>query len=273
VIESWLGVPAHDVNIITGDSDIVLEGGGSHSDRSIRLGGFVMTKASDQIIAKGKKIAGHLLEAAETDIEFRAGTFTVAGTDRKVSLFEVARAAAAPNKVPKELQGPLSGDEKFVGRIPAYPNGVATAEVEIDPDTGVVEIVNYACVDDVGRVVNPLIVDGQVHGGIVQGVGQVLMEHVVYGEGDGQILAGSFMDYAMPRADTFPSFKVDTNEVITKGNPLGVKGGGEAGTTGSLAVMMNAILDALAPLGITRMDMPASPHRVWEAIQAAKARR
>jgi carbon-monoxide dehydrogenase large subunit len=270
VIESWLGVPANDVNIITGDSDIVLEGGGSHSDRSIRLGGFVMVKASEQIIAKGKKIAGHLLEAAETDIEFKAGSFTVAGTDRKVGLFEVARAAAAPNKVPKELQGPLSGDEKFVGRIPAYPNGVATAEVEIDPDTGVVSIANYACVDDVGRVVNPLIVDGQVHGGIVQGVGQVLMEHVVYGDGDGQILAGSFMDYAMPRADTFPSFQVDTNEVITKGNPLGVKGGGEAGTTGSLAVMMNAILDALAPLGITRLDMPASPHRVWQAIQGAK---
>jgi len=192
--------------------------------------------------------------------------FTVAGTDRRVGLFDVAR-AAANGKAPPELAGPLSGDEKFVGRIPAYPNGCAVAEVEIDPDTGVVTIMNYTCVDDVGRVVNPLIVDGQVHGGIVQGVGQVLMEHVVYG--DGQVLAGSFMDYAMPRADTFPLFNVDTNEVITRGNPLGVKGGGEAGTTGSLAVMMNAILDALKPLGITRLDMPASPHRVWEAIQAA----
>jgi carbon-monoxide dehydrogenase large subunit len=270
VIESWLGVPAKDVNIITGDSDIVLEGGGSHSDRSIRLGGFVMTKASDQIIAKGKKIAGHLLEAADTDIEFKAGTFTVAGTDRKVGLFDVARAAAT-DKVPPELRGPLAGDEKFVGRIPAYPNGCAVAEVEIDPDTGVITIMKYSCVDDVGRVVNPLIVDGQVHGGIVQGVGQVLMEHVIYG--DGQVVAGSFMDYAMPRADTFPSFDVDTNEVITKGNPLGVKGGGEAGTTGSLAVMMNAILDALKPLGITRLDMPASPHRVWQAIHDAKAKK
>ena len=271
VIESWLGVPANNVNIITGDSDIVLEGGGSHSDRSIRLGGFVMVKASEQIIDKGKKIAGHLLEAADTDIEFKAGTFTVAGTDRSIGLFDVARAASS-GKVPKELQGPLAGDEKFVGRIPAYPNGCAVAEVEIDPDTGAVEIKNYSCVDDVGRVVNPLIVDGQVHGGIVQGVGQVLMEHVVYQDGDGQILAGSFMDYSMPRADIFPLFNVGTNEVITKGNPLGVKGGGEAGTTGSLAVMMNAILDALKPLGITRLDMPASPHRVWQAIQEAKAK-
>ena len=271
VIESWLGVPAKDVNIITGDSDVVPEGGGTHSDRSIRLGGYVMVKASEQIIEKGRKIAGALLEAAESDIQFQSGNgggrFTVAGTDRSVGLFEAAR-AAANGKLPKELQGPLAGDAKFVGRIPAYPNGCAVAEVEIDPDTGVLEIKNYSCVDDVGRVVNPLIVDGQVHGGIVQGVGQALMEHVVYQEG--QILSGSFMDYCMPRADGFPSFKVDTNEVITKGNPLGVKGGGEAGTTGSLAVMMNAILDALKPLGIARLDMPATPQRVWEAIHRRK---
>ena len=267
VIESWLGVPAKNVNIITGDSDIVPEGGGTHSDRSIRMGGYVMVKASEQIIERGRKIAGQLLEAAESDIQFKQGRFTVAGTDRSVSLFDTARAATG-GKVSAELQGPLAGDSKFVGRIPAYPNGCAVAEVEIDPDTGVVEIKSYACVDDVGRVVNPLIVDGQVHGGIVQGVGQVLWEHVVYQEG--QILTGSFQDYGMPRADGFPSFKVDTNEVITKGNPLGVKGGGEAGTTGSLAVMMNAILDALKPLGITRLDMPATPYKVWRTIQDHK---
>jgi carbon-monoxide dehydrogenase large subunit len=193
----------------------------------------------------------------------------VAGTDRSVGLFEVARAAVKggfpAGKLPKELQGPLTGDCKFVGRIPAYPNGCAVCEVEIDPDTGVVEIKNYSCVDDVGRVVNPLIVDGQVHGGIVQGVGQALMEHVIY-QDDGQILSGSFMDYCMPRADSFPSFNVETNEVVSKGNPLGVKGGGEAGTTGALAAMMNAVLDALAPLGVTRLDMPATPYRVWQAI-------
>ncbi len=269
VIESWLGVPADNVNIITGDSDIVPEGGGTHSDRSIRLGGFVMVKASEQIIDKGRKIAAHLLEAAESDIQFvpnAGGRFTVSGTDRSVTLFDAAR-AAANGKVPKELEGPLSGDSKFVGRIPAYPNGCAAAEVEIDPDTGITEIKRYVCVDDVGRVVNPIIVDGQTHGGIVQGVGQVLLEHVIQDD-EGQILTGSFMDYGMPRADGFPEFIVENNEVITKGNPLGVKGGGEAGTTGSLAVMMNAILDALKPLGITRLDMPATPDRVWHAIHS-----
>ena len=265
VIESWLGVPAKNVNIVTGDSDVVLDGSGTHSDRSIRLGGFVMVKSSEQIIEKGKRIAGHLLEAANADIQFQGGRFAVAGTDRSVGLFEVAR-AAADGKVPKHLEGPLAGDCKFVGRIPAYPNGCAVCEVEIDPETGVVEIKNYCCVDDVGRVVNPLIVEGQVHGGIVQGVGQALMEHVIYKSDDGQILSGSFMDYCMPRADAFPSFDIETNEVITEGNPLGVKGGGETGTTAALAVMMNAILDALKPLRITRLDMPASPHRVWRAM-------
>ncbi len=268
VIESWLGVPMNDVNIITGDSDIVLEGGGTHSDRSLRLGGFVMVKASEQIIDKGKKIAAHLLEAATSDIQFGEGKFTVGGTDRSVSLFEAARAAIT-DKVPEDLRGALSGDSKFVGRIPAYPNGCAAAEIEIDPDTGIVEIVRYVCIDDVGRVVNPMIVDGQTHGGIVQGVGQVLIEHLIHDD-DGQILTGSFMDYGMPRADMFPEFKLENNEVITKGNPLGVKGGGEAGTTGALAVMMNAILDALKPLGIARFDMPATPLRVWQAIQAAR---
>ena len=227
-----------------------------------------MVQASDQVIGKGKKIAACLLEAADADIQFREARFAVAGTDRGVGLFEVAR-AAANGKVPEELAGPLTGDCRFVGRIPAYPNGCAVCEVEIDPDTGAIEIGNYSCVDDVGRVVNPLIVDGQVHGGIVQGVGQALMEHVIYQE-DGQILSGSFMDYSMPRADRFPSFNVETNEVISKGNPLGVKGGGEAGTTGALAAMMNAVLDALRPLGIKRLDMPATPHRVWQAIQRAK---
>ncbi|MCC6472163.1 MAG: xanthine dehydrogenase family protein molybdopterin-binding subunit [Burkholderiales bacterium] len=270
VIESTLGVPSQDVDIVTGDSDIVAEGGGTHSDRSLRLGGYVMVKASEQIIEKGAKIAAHLMEAAAADIRFeagdRGGRFTVTGTDRSVTLFEAARAAAA-GKVPEALCGPLAGDSRFVGRIPAYPNGCAAAEVEIDPDTGVVEIRRYVCIDDVGRVVNPLIVDGQTHGGIAQGVGQVLTEQVVH-DAEGQILSGSFMDYGLPRADLLPEFVVENNEVITRGNPLGVKGGGEAGTTGALAVMMNAILDALKPLGITRLDMPATPDRVWRAIHA-----
>jgi carbon-monoxide dehydrogenase large subunit len=272
VVSEWLGVDYDKVHLVQGDSDIVAEGGGTHSDRSMRLGGFVMVKACDKIIEKGKKIAAQVLEAAETDIEFAKGRFIVAGTDRSISIFETARAAETNASLPAELRGKLDGDHKFVGRIFAFPNGAAACEVEIDPDTGVIEIVNYACVDDVGRVVNPLIVDGQVHGGIVQGVGQAMMEHVVYDEA-GSILAGSFMDYAMPHADNVPSFEVETNnDVPTKGNPLGVKGGGEAGTTGALATFMNAVHDALKSAGVTNIDMPASPHRVWRAIQDAKPR-
>ena len=273
VVSEWLGVDYGKVHIVQGDSDIVAEGGGTHSDRSMRLGGFVMVKACDKIIEKGRKIAAQVLEAAEADIEFAKGRFTVAGTDRSISIFEAARAAETSAALPAELRGKLDGDHKFVGRIFAFPNGAAACEVEIDPDTGVIEIVNYACVDDVGRVINPLIVDGQVHGGIVQGVGQAMMEHVVYDEA-GSIHAGSFMDYAMPHADNVPSFTVETNnDVPTKGNPLGVKGGGEAGTTGALATFMNAVHDALKPAGVDNIDMPASPHRVWRAIQEARARK
>ncbi len=268
VISTWLGVAHGEVRMVTGDSDLVPEGGGTHSDRSMRLGGFVMVKSCDQIIDKGKRIAAHMLEAAVGDIEFADGRFTVAGTDRSIGLYDAAR-AAADGRVPDELKGPLDGEQKFVGRIPAYPNGCAVCEVEIDPDTGTMQIVQYVAVDDVGRVINPLIVDGQVHGGIAQGVGQAVMEHVVYEDG-GQVLAGSFMDYALPRADCLPSFKVETNEVITKGNPLGVKGGGEAGTTGALAVVMNAVHDALKPVGVKNIDMPASPQRIWQVIQDAK---
>ena len=271
VVSEWLGVPYESVRLVQGDSDIVPEGGGTHSDRSMRLGGFVMVKASEQIIEKGKKIAGHVLEAAESDIEFARGRFIVAGTDRSLSLFEVAGHAAKNASLPAALRGALDGDHKFVGRIPAYPNGAAACEIEIDPETGTIEIIHYCCVDDVGRVVNPMIVDGQVHGGIAQGVGQAMLEHVIY-DSEGQVLSGSFMDYALPHADNLPSFKVETNEVPTKGNPLGVKGGGEAGTTGALAVFMNAVHDALKPIGVTRVDMPASPQRVWQAIQAAKQR-
>ena len=269
VISEWLGVPFEAVEMHTGDTDRLAVGGGTHSDRSIRMGGKVMVDASDQIIAKGKTIASHLLEAAETDVEFVAGRFTVAGTDRSIGIFEVARAAQNGN-VPDDLAGPLAGEGQYVGRLPAYPNGSAVCEVEIDTATGVVEIKRYTVVDDVGRVINPMIVHGQTHGGIAQGVGQVLMENCVYEEGTGQLLSGSFMDYCMPRADNFPFFTTEGNEVITLGNPLGVKGGGEAGTTGALAVVMSAIVDALEIYGITEFQMPATPERVWRAIRDAK---
>jgi len=271
VVSEWLGVPFEAVEMHTGDTDRLPVGGGTHSDRSIRMGGKVMVDASDQIIAKGKAIASHLLEAAEADVEFAAGRFTVAGTDRSIGIFEVARAAERGD-VPDDLAGSLAGAGQYVGRLPAYPNGSAVCEVEIDPATGVVVIARYSVVDDVGRVINPMIVHGQTHGGIAQGVGQVLMENCVYDEGTGQLLSGSFMDYCMPRADDLPFFATEGNEVITAGNPLGVKGGGESGTTGALAVVMSAIVDALEMYGITEFQMPATPERVWRAIRDAKLR-
>ena len=270
VVSEWLGVPFEAVEMVTGDTDRLAVGGGTHSDRSMRMGGKVMVDAAEEIIAKGRAIASHVLEAAEADVEFTHGRFTVAGTDRSLGIFEVARAAVGGD-VPDALAGPLAGAGQYVGRLPAYPNGSAVCEVEIDPATGVVEIVRYSVVDDVGRVVNPMIVHGQTHGGIAQGVGQVLMENCVYDEDTGQLLSGSFMDYCMPRADDLPFFATAGNEVITAGNPLGVKGGGEAGTTGALAVVMGAIVDALAPYGITELQMPATPERVWRAIQGAAA--
>ncbi len=272
VVSQWLGVPFEAVDKVTGDTDLLAVGGGTHSDRSIRMGGKVMVEASEAIIARGRAIASHVLEVAEADVEFAAGRFTVAGTDRSLGIFEVARAAAMGD-VPDDLAGPLAGAGQYLGRLPAYPNGSAVCEVEIDPATGVVEIVRYSVVDDVGRVVNPMIVHGQTHGGIAQGVGQVLMENCVYEEASGQLLTGSFMDYCMPRADDLPFFATAGNEVITAGNPLGVKGGGEGGTTGALAVVMGAIVDALKVYGITEFQMPATPERVWRAIRDAGASR
>jgi carbon-monoxide dehydrogenase large subunit len=272
VVSQWLGVPFEAVEMVTGDTDSLAVGGGTHSDRSIRMGGKVMVEASEAIIAKGRAIASHVLEVAEADVEFAAGRFTVAGTDRSLGIFEVARAASG-GEVPDDLAGPLAGAGQYLGRLPAYPNGSAVCEVEIDPATGVVEIMRYSVVDDVGRVINPMIVHGQTHGGIAQGVGQVLMENCVYEEASGQLLTGSFMDYCMPRADDLPFFATAGNEVITDGNPLGVKGGGEAGTTGALAVVMGAIVDALKVYGITEFQMPATPERVWRAIRDAGASR
>ncbi len=270
MVSAWLGVPFEAIELATGDTDRLAVGGGTHSDRSIRMGGKVMVDASDQIIAEGKAIASHVLEAAEADVEFAAGRFTVAGTDRSIGIFDVARAASGGD-VPDDLAGPLAGEGQYVGRLPAYPKGCAVCEVEIDPATGVVEIARYSVIDDVGRVVNPMIVHGQTHGGIAQGVGQVLMENCVYDDATGQLLTGSFMDYCMPRADDLPFFATEGNEVITQGNPLGVKGGGEAGTTGALAVVMGAIVDALEIYGITEFQMPATPERVWRAIRDAKS--
>jgi aerobic carbon-monoxide dehydrogenase large subunit len=268
-VAEWLGVPFDDVHVFENDTDIVKEGGGSHSARSMRLAGIVMGKASDLIIEKGKKIAGHMLETAEEDIAFAAGRFAVTGTDRSVGIFDVASAAADGKSVPEELRGPLDGscDETILQL--GFPYGAHVCEVEIDPLTGALELVRYTAVDDVGRAINPMIVHGQTHGGAAQGIGQALWELCSY-DAQGQLLSASFMDYAMPRADLLPSFTTDISEVLTPTNRLGVRGAGEGGTTGALGAVVNAVVDALAEFGITHIEMPVTPEKVWKAIQSAK---
>jgi carbon-monoxide dehydrogenase large subunit len=231
------------------------------------VGGSALWLAADKVIAKGQRIAAHLLEAAEADLRFAEGRFRVAGTDRAVTLTEVARAAFQPARLPPGLEPGLYETGTFAPKQDTWPNGCHVCEVEIDVDTGAVAVVGYVVVDDVGTVVNPLTLKGQIHGGVAQGAGQALMEQVVYERESGQLLTASFMEYAMPRADTLPDVVVGSNPVPTALNPLGAKGAGEAGTVGALPAVMNAVIDALAPLGVRHLDMPATPERVWRAIQ------
>jgi len=252
----WLGVPADSVRIETSDTDRLSIGGGSHSGRSMRQAGTTIHKASQGIIAKGLKLASRHLEASEADIAFANGRFTVAGTDRSASLFELAAA-----------HGAIADAGNVDSRVGSYPYGWHVCEVEVDVETGVVGIDRYTTIDDVGRAVNPLILHGQTHGGIAQGAGQALMERMVYD--GGQLLSGSFLDYAMPRAQDFPMFVTALSEVPSTNHPLGIRGGGEGGITPALGVIVNAVVDALAEFGVTHIDMPASPERVWRAIQSA----
>jgi len=255
LVEEWLGIPAHEVVVESSDSDRLAVGGGSHSGRSMRHAGTTIHKASQGIIAMGAKLAAEQLEASEADIAFANGRFTVKGTDRSVALVELAA-----------THGPIADAGEVNSRVGAYPYGWHVCEVEIDVETGVVRIDRYTAIDDVGRAVNPLIVHGQTHGGIAQGAGQALMERVVY-DGNGQLLSGSFMDYAMPHADDFPRFVTALSEVPSTTHPLGLRGGGEGGITPALGVIVNAVVDALAELGVTHVDMPCSPERVWRAIR------
>jgi carbon-monoxide dehydrogenase large subunit len=272
LVTDWLGVPFDAVNLITGDTDVVEVGGGSHSGRSMRLAGIIMGKASDEIIAKGRSIAAHVLEAAEADISFADGRFTVTGTDRSVDLFEVAAVAEEDTGLPEDLRGPLGAICDETIRVPAYPFGCHVCEVEIDAETGALDLVSYAGVDDVGRAVNPLILHGQAHGAIVQGLGEAMLERCHYDPASGQMLSASFMDYAMPRADDMPSFVTEISEVPSPTNPLGIRAGGEGGTTPALAVLVNAIADALSDVGVTHVEMPATSQAVWQAIRDAKER-
>lgn len=269
IASETLGVPFGSIRVQYGDTDLVHHGKGTFGSRSISVGGAALLRASEKIIERARKIAAHLLEAADSDISFADGVFTVKGTDRNITLIEVAKASYQAAKMPRELEIGLSESAIILPPGPTYPNGCHVAEVEIDPETGIVELVNYTVVDDVGVALNPMMVKGQVHGGVVQGAGQALLEQVVYDRDSGQLLTGSFMDYAMPRADNFPSFNVIEHNVPSKNNPMGLKGAGEAGTVGALPAVMNAVCDALRPLGIRHIDMPATPERVWQAIRNA----
>jgi aerobic carbon-monoxide dehydrogenase large subunit len=271
LVTEWLGVPFDSIVYVAHDTDRVQAGGGSHSGRSMKLAATIVGNATDTIIDKGRKIAGFLLETGEIDIEFAEGRFRVAGTDREIGLFEVARAGASRADLPAELRGLLAGISDETLPVASFPYGTQVCEVEVDPETGAVDIVGYAAVDDVGRAVNPMILHGQTHGGIAQGVGQALLEESYYDPQTGQLLAASFMDYAMPRARTFPELKTALNEVPAPTNRLGVRSGGEGGTTPALGAVINAIVDALSELGVRHIDMPATPERVWRAIQAARS--
>jgi carbon-monoxide dehydrogenase large subunit len=272
IVAARLGIDMGNVEVVHGDTGRIPFGMGTYGSRSLSVGGTAIVKALDKVVAKGKKIAAHLLEAAEADIEFADGKFTVAGTDRSKAFAEVALASYVPHNYPLDKLEPGLDETAFYDPTNfTYPAGTHICEVEIDPDTGVVRIEKFCACDDFGNIINPMIVEGQVHGGIAQGIGQALLEHGIYDAQSGQLLTGSYMDYAMPRADDMPSFTVATKVTPCTHNPLGAKGCGEAGAIAAPAAMMNAVHDALAGVGVTRVDMPASPHRVWQAIQAARA--
>lgn len=258
LVSELLGVAYDAVRIVTGDSDVVGVGGGSHSDRSMRIGGIVMRDASEKVIEKGREIAVELLEAAAADIIFTEGVYRVTGTDRTVGLFDVAASVEGQS---------ISADSLFRGRSAAYPNGAAVSEVEIDPVTGTLVIIAHATVDDPGRAINPMILSGQAHGSIVQGVGQAMIENGYYDPETGQLIAGSFMDYGLLRADDVPDFRTGLHEVPTANNPLGVKGGGEGATVSATAAFINAVCDALREYGVRDIDMPATPEKIWRAIR------
>jgi aerobic carbon-monoxide dehydrogenase large subunit len=270
LVSDWLGVPFENIRLVQGDTDAVSFGRGTYASRSMMLGGSALRAAADVIIEKGKLMAAHLLEAAGADIEFKEGKFGVVGTDRSIALTEVARAFYRPVGPTTKFGAGLDASGSSAAP-PTFPNGCHACEVEIDPETGVVEIDRYAVVDDVGRVINPMICHGQIEGALAQGIGQALMENVAFDRQSGQMLSASFTDYAMPRAADLPQhYELDFIDVPAKTNPLGVKGIGEAGCVGAPPAVMNAILDALRPRGVTHLDMPATPRRVWEALQNAK---
>lgn len=269
LVSDWLGVEFTCIHLKTGDTDIVSVGGGTQSGRSMRFAAMVIGDATDVIIARGRRVAAVLLQDTEDNVGFADGIFHVLGSDRHVSLFEIAKAMLETGNLPSELNGPLIGVGDITQRTGTFPYGTQVCEVEIDPETGVTEIVRYAAIDDVGCAINPLILHGQTHGGVAQGIGQALWERCYHDPETGQALCASFLDYAVPRADVSPEFVVEISEVPAPSNKLGIRAGGEGGTTGAPAAVANAVMSALGALGITHMDMPLTSERVWRAIQHA----
>ncbi len=272
LVHEWLDVPLEDIRYVQGDTAQVPIGRGTYGARSAIVGGNALKAASEAIIAKGKQLAAALMEADAADIEFRDGQYRVVGTDKAITITDVAKAAYAPmGPLTDKFGVGLEASGSFSPEPPSHPNGAHVCELEVDPETGEVTIDRYFVVDDLGRVLNPLIVRGQIHGGVVQGLGQALLEHQVYDRESGQLISGSFMDYGIARADTMPNVEAELEEVPCKTNPLGVKGIGESGTIGAPPTVINALIDALAPLGVDRIDMPATPLRVWQAISRARS--
>jgi carbon-monoxide dehydrogenase large subunit len=272
MVHDWLDVPLESIRYVQGDTAEVAIGRGTYGARSAVVGGNALKAASDAIIEKAKAMAATLMEADAGDVEFKDGQFRVVGTDKAIGITDVAKASYAPMGPLTDKFGiGLQSSGSFSPTPPSHPNGAHTCELEVDPETGAVVVDRYFVVDDLGRVLNPLIVRGQIHGGVVQGLGQALLEHQVYDRQSGQLLSGSFMDYGMPRADTMPDIAAQLEEIPCKTNPLGVKGIGESGTIGAPPTVINALLDALKPLGINEIDMPATPGRVWQAIAQARA--
>jgi carbon-monoxide dehydrogenase large subunit len=273
IAHDLLGVPFESIRYVQGDTAQVAIGRGTYGARSMVVGGNALKAAADAIVEKGKKLAADMMEADAGDVVFADGEYRVTGTDKVISIIDVAKASYAPMGPITDKHGVgLESSGSFSPTPPSHPNGSHVCEVEVDPETGEVTIDRYHVVDDLGRIINPMIVRGQIQGGVVQGIGQALMEHQVYDRDSGQLLTGSFMDYAMPRAGDMPNIDANMEEVPCKTNPLGVKGIGESGTIGAPPTVINAVIDALRPLGVEAIDMPASPLRVWEAIQRANGK-
>jgi carbon-monoxide dehydrogenase large subunit len=271
LLSDKLGIDTDMVRLVDGDTDKVTHGLGTFGSRSAMIGGTALHLAADKIIEKGTKIAAQVLEAAEADIAYEDGEFKIVGTDRSIDIHELAKIAYNPMRMPKGIEPGLAEKGTFQPERPSFPNGCHGVEIEIDPETGKTELISYCVVDDVGNVINPLTLKGQIYGGVAQGVGQALMENIAYDPESGQLLSGSFQDYAMPRADDFCTIKVEANPVPTDVNPLGVKGAGEAGCVGALPAVLSAVTDALSVYGIKYIEMPATPQKIWKVIQEAKA--